>query len=191
MKRLSRCLLLLLVGWAAPALAADSQAGLWQGLANGEYVAVMRHASAPGTGDPADFELGDCATQRNLSAAGRAEARAIGQRFRAHGIGSATIVSSQWCRCLDTARLLDMGEVEPAAMLNSFFRDRAESADQTAAVVRRLHEPARGALVLVTHQVNITALTDVFPRSGEIVVVKPNDGAVQVIGRLDPPTRER
>ena len=192
MNRVPRLIVLLWLALAgAPALAADSSAGLWQGLARGEYVALMRHASAPGTGDPADFSLGDCTTQRNLSAAGRAQARAIGARLRAHGMAMAAVWSSQWCRCLETAELLDLGAVEARPALNSFFRDRGDGPAQTAALMRRLHESANVARVLVTHQVNITALTDVFPASGEIIVVKPNDGAVQVIGRLDPPTRER
>jgi len=180
-------LLLLAVVLAAPVATADDSAALWRGLVSGEYVALMRHNSAPGTGDPAAFRLEDCATQRNLSDAGRAEARAIGERFREHGIASATILSSQWCRCLDTARLLGLGRVAAVPALNSFFGERADGAAQTAAIVQRLREPAAGARVLVTHQVNITALTDVFPASGEIIVVKPGDDAVRVVGRLDPP----
>jgi len=160
---------------------------LWQGLATGQYVAVMRHATAPGTGDPDDFALGDCSTQRNLSAAGRAEARAIGARFRAHGIESASVRSSQWCRCLETARLLGIGRVVPTPALNSFFEDRDEGAAQTAAVVALLDNWADGPRVLVTHQVNVTALTDVFPASGEIVVVEPLRDRMRVVGRIDPP----
>ncbi len=160
---------------------------LWPGLASGQYVAVMRHATAPGVGDPENFTLGECSTQRNLSAAGRAEARAIGDRFRTHGIESASVRSSQWCRCLDTARLLGLGRVVPTPELNSFFDDRDKDAAQSASVLALLSNFADGPRVLVTHQVNITALTDVFPASGEIVVVEPLKDGLRVVGRIDPP----
>ncbi|GAB3676158.1 histidine phosphatase family protein [Salinisphaera aquimarina] len=170
------------------AWAADDNAALWRGLANGDYVALMRHASAPGYGDPEDFTLGDCATQRNLSAAGRAQARAIGARFRAHGIDAAVVRSSQWCRCLDTARLLDLGAVIATPALNSFFSNRAQGAAQTETVRALLAEAGtRQPTVLVTHQVNITALSDVFPASGEIVVLQPSATALDVVGRIAPP----
>ena len=92
----------------------------------------MRHATAPGTGDPAEFQLDDCATQRNLSAVGREQARATGARLRAAGITSAEVYSSQWCRCLETARLLGLGEVLELPALNSFFGERARAAEQSA-----------------------------------------------------------
>src|SRR5687767_13248509 len=82
-----------------------------QGLAEGGYVVMLRHALAPGIGDPANFRLGDCATQRNLSKDGREQARRLGERLRAQDIDRARIYSSQWCRCLETAALLDLGPV--------------------------------------------------------------------------------
>lgn len=161
----------------------------WAALRQGEAAAIMRHAVAPGTGDPEDFRLEDCATQRNLSEEGRAQARAIGQLFRAHGIERAEVYSSQWCRSLDTARLLDLGPVEPLPALNSFFRDHAAGPAQTAEVLDLLARRQGDApLVLVTHQVNITALTEVFPQSGEIVVIAPDpEGGIRVLGRIAPP----
>lgn len=176
----------LMLLWALPApTGAESQTALWAALKGGGHVALMRHALAPGTGDPADFRLGDCATQRNLSAAGREQARAIGERFRENGAVDVVIYSSQWCRCLETARLLDLGPVAPLPALNSFFRDRSQEAERTAAVRRLIRERGGGSsLVLVTHQVNITALTGVFPQSGEIVVVRPEDGDLTVVGRI-------
>ena len=168
----------------------DADAQLWRGLAQGHMVALMRHAGAPGVGDPDTFKLGDCSTQRNLSAAGRDQARAIGTRMRAQGIHDARVYSSQWCRCLDTARLLDVGDVVPVSSLNSFFENRADGAAQTAAVRQLI---AGGAdqqadtrpLVLVTHQVNITALADIFPSSGEILFVRPNNAdQLEVVGRI-------
>ena len=100
------CLLLPLSAAAQPQ---TDEAGLWAALRDGGHVALIRHALAPGTGDPAGFRVDDCATQRNLSPAGRAQARAIGERFRANGIDTAALFSSQWCRCLDTARELALG----------------------------------------------------------------------------------
>ena len=85
-------------------------------------VVFMRHALAPGFGDPAKFKLNDCSTQRNLDQAGRRQARFIGNYMRNHKIVFDTILSSQWCRCKQTADLLDMGSWEEFTGLNSFFR---------------------------------------------------------------------
>jgi phosphohistidine phosphatase SixA len=162
-----------------------SEAALWAALASGGHCALMRHALAPGSGDPAGFRLDDCATQRTLSAAGREQARALGERFRKNGAADVAVFSSLWCRCLETARLLDLGAVTPLRALNSFFRDPSREAAQTAALRHLIHERAGGkSLVLVTHQVNITALTGVFPQSGEIVVVHPEGDDIRVIGRM-------
>lgn len=190
---------------AAPVRAAGE--ALWRGLAEGRLVALMRHAEAPGTGDPPGFRLGDCATQRNLDAGGRAQARATGALFRARGIERARVFTSQWCRCRETAELLGLGPVEELPALNSFISDRARRGPQSEATLAFLADlPAGTPVVLVTHQVNITALTDVFPRSGEIVVVRqrrggpedgdPGDGGpenggpevlgLEVVGRLGP-----
>jgi phosphohistidine phosphatase SixA len=174
-------------GVAQPSLAPPGEAQLWQWLRSGEAVALIRHALAPGTGDPASFSLTDCATQRNLSAKGREQAQAIGKRFRRNGIQQARVYSSNWCRCLDTARLLALGTVQPFDGLNSFFRDRSAEPERSAATRRLIREHSahgKPPLVLVTHQVNITALTDVFPSSGEIIVVQPADSALRVLGRI-------
>ncbi|ESQ12494.1 MAG TPA: histidine phosphatase family protein [Chromatiaceae bacterium] len=166
----------------------------WQALATGRHLALMRHAKAPGIGDPANFDVEDCATQRNLSARGRAQARAIGEHFRAQGIDRARVHSSQWCRCLETARLLDLGDVRISQSLNSFFRDDAARAERTSAALELIRNQSvdpssdRKPLILVTHQVNITALTGLFPASGEIIVVKPNAKGLEVVGRIPPPS---
>lgn len=162
------------------------------------YVVMMRHALAPGTGDPPNFRLEDCSTQRNLSAEGRAQARRIGEAFRRRGIKVARVLSSQWCRCLETARLMNLGAVEPFAPLNSFFRDRAlarcplgnrSAQTRQTTEVREFIAANRntvGAIILVTHQVNITALTDIVPQSGESVVLRANEqDQVEVIGRIE------
>ena len=155
------------------------------------HVLLLRHALAPGTGDPAGFELRDCATQRNLDARGRAQAREIGAWLRRHGIDSATVYSSQWCRCLDTARLLDLGAVEELPPLNSFFRYRERGPAQTEALTDWLRARRSDApLVLVTHQVNITAMTGRGVASGEIYVLSLDEaGAVSVLGSIETPAR--
>lgn len=158
----------------------------WQALRAPGVVALMRHAIAPGTGDPANFDLDDCATQRNLNAAGRAQARAIGAAFRANGIAVDKVLTSQWCRCRETAELLDLGPVEEFPALNSFFADRGTAEAQTRATRARLAGlPDGEKVVLVTHQVNITALAGVYPASGEVVAVAvDDDGAVEVRARI-------
>lgn len=184
MRLLLACLGLLLP--IAAACAETDEAALWAALRDGGHVALMRHAIAPGVGDPAGFRLDDCTTQRKLSEQGRAQARAIGERFRANGIATAAVFSSQWCRCLDTARELALGEVVAFPGLNSFFADRGEEARHTAAVRALIGERARSPLplVLVTHQVNITALTGVFPASGEIIVLRVDGDTPSVAGRI-------
>jgi len=156
---------------AVPGRADES---LWAALAEGGHVALMRHARAPGTGDPENFRLGDCSTQRNLDQTGRDQARRTGEAFREHGVQIGRVLSSQWCRCLETAELLRLGEAEPLPPLNSFFADRSRGPAQSDAVRAFLADtdPEGPSLVMVTHQVNITALTGIFPRSGEIVVLR-------------------
>lgn len=151
---------------AAPALALET-AGL---------VVLMRHAEAPGTGDPPDFKLDDCATQRNLGDGGRAQAARIGERLRQIGVDHAQVLSSQWCRCLETARLLDLGPVKAMPSLNSFFGRQEEEKDRTTQLRQFLADLPRDGkpVVLVTHQVTVTALTGIFPASGEAVLLRAN-----------------
>ena len=151
---------------AAPAAAMET-AGL---------VVLMRHAEAPGTGDPPDFKLDDCATQRNLGDGGRAQAARIGERLRQLGVDQAQVLSSQWCRCLETARLLDLGPVKEMPALNSFFGRQEEEKDRTTQLRQFLADLPRDGkpVVLVTHQVTVTALTGIFPASGEAVLLRAN-----------------
>lgn len=146
---------------------------LWQALKKENHFALIRHALAPGTGDPLDFNIRDCTTQRNLSEKGRNQAIHIGSRFREKGIPKAEVYSSQWCRCLETAALLGLGPVQELEILNSFFRHLENREKQTAALKSWINDTEiRTPHILVTHQVNITAFTDVFPGSGELVVVR-------------------
>ena len=124
---------------ATPALAIDS-AALWALLQRGGQVVVMRHAATePGVGDPPGFRLDDCRTQRNLSAVGREEARRLGAAVQARGVPIGQVLSSRWCRCLETARLA-FGPVEPWLPLDSFFHDRSREATQTPIVRQRAGE---------------------------------------------------
>ncbi|THV22996.1 histidine phosphatase family protein [Peteryoungia ipomoeae] len=172
-----------------PALA---NADLWAAFSKGQAFILLRHALAPGTGDPPGFQLGDCSTQRNLSEAGRQQARRIGdlirQNGRQNGVEEAAVHSSQWCRCLDTATALRLGKVESQPLLNSFFGTPADGKRQTenlrAWLVDGAARKAQPAFILVTHQVNITALTGIVPLSGEIVFAAVSgDGTVSVLGR--------
>lgn len=182
------CVALLFAAAQPPAIATepDDAWKIWQ--SDGVH-ALMRHAIAPGTGDPANFTLGDCTTQRNLDATGQDQARQAGDRIREMGIKVDTILTSQWCRCLETAQLLDLGSATEEPALNSFFQDRSTRTQQTEQIKQRLVEiPDGQKALLVTHQVNITALTDIFPRSGEIILFRLNNNGndVEVLGRIMP-----
>ena len=180
--RFARLLLTLILFAAAPAHADEALA--WAALREGGHVILMRHATAPGVGDPPYFRLGDCSTQRLLSEAGRAEAKAIGAALRQRGIKADRVLTSAWCRCVDTAELMGLGPVEIFEPLNSFFGRGGTAETQTEAVRKLIGNwKGPGTLVLVTHQVNVTALTDIFPASGEMVVLRP-DG--RSIGRISP-----
>ena len=187
MTQFASCTLtLLLLLFVIPAIAADSEAAIWDALRSGGHVALLRHAIAPGTGDPPEFAIGDCATQRNLSDEGREQAQRIGARFRENGIERAAVLSSQWCRCEETANLLELGPVTELPLLNSFFRDYQRREPQTHRLRQWMSEQTlRQPVVLVTHQVNITALTDVYPRSGELVVIRlDRSGDILVVGTI-------
>jgi broad specificity phosphatase PhoE len=175
---------LAIIGFS-PAWAADS---VWDALRGGGKIVMLRHASTePGLGDPPGFRLGDCATQRNLSEAGRAEARRIGAAFVRRAVPVARVLSSRWCRCVETARLA-FGRVEAWSPLDSFFDDRSREPQQTRRLRALIAEPFTGGnLILVTHQVNITALTGIAPAMGEIIVLSPEPpGSFKIVGRLGP-----
>ena len=147
-------------------------------LAQPGHVLLLRHANASGVGDPPRMVLGDCSTQRNLDDRGRAQAKKLGERLRAAGVRDVRVYTSQWCRCRETARLLDIGSVEELPALNSFF-DQPETKESHVkalkAFIDRLPREGR-PVVFITHQVTITALTGYFPASGEGLVVKLRDG---------------
>lgn len=146
--------------------------------------AIMRHALAPGNGDPAHFDVNDCGTQRNLDDRGRAQSRAIGKALGGLGARFDTILTSQWCRCKDTAALLNLGTPVEAPMLNSFYEDRSTAAEQTRALGDHLSAlPEDQRVMYVTHQVNITALTGQSVSSGEVFLIRADkEGRAEVLG---------
>ncbi|SBR52640.1 MULTISPECIES: histidine phosphatase family protein [unclassified Halomonas] len=167
-------------------LSAQANDTTWQSLGEGGLVILMRHALAPGLGDPPEFERDRCETQRNLSEEGRAQARAIGEAFRERDIPIGAVYSSSWCRALDTAELMQLGDVEPAPWLDSFFRGRGDREAITQTARDRIAAwQASGNMLLVTHQVNITALAGRGVGSGEMLVVRPAADGLEVVGRLD------
>jgi phosphohistidine phosphatase SixA len=176
---------LLSVLLATPAVASDE----WEAMRQPGAIALMRHAYAPGTSDPAAFRLGDCSTQRNLNDEGRAQAREIGAVFRAEGVAVDRVLSSQWCRSFETAELLGLGAVEALPSLNSFFdagHRRDAQTRETLEFLRR--QPEEQRMVLVSHQVNISALTGRGTASGEFVVVDVTpDGDLVVLGEVHVP----
>lgn len=179
--------ILLTLGPIAPLRAESDDARALAELAKPGRVLMLRHALAPGFGDPPGFKVDDCSTQRNLDDVGRKQARLLGARMRAAGIRAAQVYSSQWCRCLETARLLDLGKVEPLPALNSFF-GRYEEREARLAGVRevlaRLPKDGR-PVVLVTHQVTISGITGRGVGSGGGYVLRlDGSGKPPVVGAL-------
>lgn len=188
LRRVASGLLAIATLGSSPASAKDNVDPLWQQLKQGGHVVLIRHVSTvPGTGDPPGFVLKNCTTQRNLSDEGRKEAKQIGATFQKHGVPVGNVMSSRWCRCLDTARLA-FDKVTPWAPLDSHFDNPADGPAQAAKVKAELakHEIKGRNLVLVTHQVNITTLTGVYPAQGEAVIAKLDGKELRVLGRLNP-----
>jgi len=155
-------------------------------LARQGGVLLIRHASTEaGLGDPPGFTLGQCSTQRNLSEAGRAEAQAIGTWFQQQRLPVPTVLSSQWCRCQDTARLA-FGSYQDWSALNSTFRDQGQHGPQLQRLRERLRQLPAGQLeVWVTHQVIMTGLTGAYPAMGEGFLVD-RAGSLLARGMMQP-----
>jgi phosphohistidine phosphatase SixA len=157
-----------------------------QGTTPKGYVLLMRHALAPGIGDPANFKVSDCSTQRNLNEEGRQDAREIGKWLQRREVKIFRVESSRWCRAKETARLLNIGKVVLNKNFDSLFQDADPVNDpQTANMKKRIanHRNVNGLLVLVGHSVNIQALTGVSLASGEGVLVRANaQGEIKILG---------
>ena len=155
-------------------------------LRQGGLLLFMRHANAPGVGDPDNFRVEDCSTQRNLSERGRAQAMEVGARLKREGVTWASVQSSRWCRCLDTARLA-FGAAEPLDLLNSGFSDARAGRPDKADELRHylLAQPReRSNRIYVTHMVNIMRLLNVNTADAEIVAARPSGDTLQLVGSL-------
>jgi phosphohistidine phosphatase SixA len=179
----SRITLFLVTLLAATLLPQSAQArdmAIWdqlQGTNPKGYVLLMRHALAPGIGDPENFKVNDCSTQRNLNDEGRKDAREIGQWLQRREVKIFRVESSRWCRAQETARLLNIGKVRLNKNFDSLFQDADPLNDpQTANIKKQIfnHRNVRGLLVLVGHSVNIQAVAGVSLESGEGVLVRAN-----------------
>ena len=188
---MKRLVLAALAIWllAAPVAAADDSQDAWAALVNGSHVALIRHGNAPPGygGDPPGFKIEDCATQRNLDEKGRAQARALGEAFRQHGVRADKILSSLWCRCLETAGLMMLGPVEGTLAVAA-----SDKSPERLAALRQMLVNWRGpnTLVVVTHALTIQGLVGIMPGQAETVVVRPKLGkepSVEVVGRIPVP----
>lgn len=186
-------LILACVALSSPIAAAatnDDADALWAALKAGGHVVLIRHAvTQAGIGDPAGFVIGNCSTQRNLSAQGRSDAKRIGEAFRGRNIPIDDVLSSRWCRCIDTAQIA-FGQVTPAPMLDSMFNDPNGNGEEKVRGVFTsvARHTGSGNLIYVTHAQNIQALAGVSPSSGEMIVVKlDGPDKFRVVGRLGVP----
>jgi phosphohistidine phosphatase SixA len=171
---------------AASPFAAIADEALWALLKDGGQVVMIRHAlTTPGVGDPEGMKLDDCRTQRNLSDEGRRHARQLGQALRERGVPVARVLSSPWCRCVETARLAFGESPEVLASLGNLFGRPERAAGQIAELKPLVGQrPAAGNLVLVSHGSTIAALTGISPDTSEMVVLAPQGGRFTVAGRL-------
>ncbi len=168
-------------------MAAGDANDAWAALVKGGHVALIRHGNAPpgGGGDPPGFKIDDCTTQRNLDEKGREQSRALGEAFRRHSVRVDRIVSSPWCRCMDTAQLMALGLVESSWALVAGAPARVLELKE---MVSTWHGP--GTLVLVTHALTVRALLGILPDQAETVVLEPMPSSAQgakLVGRIPPP----
>jgi phosphohistidine phosphatase SixA len=165
--RVVPCVLAISLG-ITPGFAAGDSSEAWAALVTGGHVALIRHGNAPPGhgGDPPGFKIDDCKTQRNLDEQGRGEARALGEAFRHHGVRVDRILSSPWCRCLETARLMAVGPVEASwALVPDMNPGAPVRLSELKEIVAAWRGP--GTLVLVTHAFTVRALLGFLPTQGE------------------------
>jgi len=174
---------------ACLAQASWADEALWAKLKAGGYVVLIRHASTvEGLGDPPGFKIGDCNSQRNLSDAGREEARRLGRTLKWRAVAVSEVRSSRWCRTLETAELAFGHPPVPWEALDSLYKDPDREAERTravAALVATVRPPQNVALV--THNFNIRALTGISPKEAEVVIVRGSGGKLEVVGRIPLP----
>ena len=163
---------------------ADLNKNLMKQLVEGEKLIFIRHAYAPGSGDPNNFNLNDCSTQRNLSKNGKKQAQKIGKFFKNNKIKIENVLSSEWCRCKETAKIA-FNDYSTKSFLNSFYspkysKNKDKQVKELNEYVRQLQSTKN--IVLVTHYVLITEVLNYAPTSGEIVV---SDKNFNMIGSIE------
>jgi phosphohistidine phosphatase SixA len=135
-------------------------------------IIFVRHALAPGNGDPINFKIDDCSTQRNLNKEGKNQALLLGKILRKNGIFFETVYSSLWCRCLQTSKYMDVGKAMPHKGLNSFYEnivDKQETLISLNNLILNINHSSK-PILMVTHYVVIQAMTGLSVSSGEMVV---------------------
>jgi len=171
-------------------IAQQAAASLANDLQDGQHVLLMRHADAPGFGDPAGYVISQCSSQRNLGDYGKKQAKAIGIWLSKQGIQKADVFSSPWCRCLDTANLLNKGPINIDPSLGSFFDNMSLEKRQTKELVgfikSELAKQTKAPLILVTHHVNIQAYTGKVVGVGDMVLVKVNKNGEHLFHTIYP-----
>ena len=181
MRYLTFCLfnLLLLTNWHVSVHAEDIPSNLIKAMQAGGHILMIRHANAPGFGDLDNIKIGDCSTQRNIDERGRKQSSKIGAWLRSHNIEPSSIYSSQWCRCLETAQLLDLGSVNELPSLNSFFQMPQNREPSLRSLKQFISEqsPEAGLIIMVTHHVTISAISGQNVQSGNGVLLKLNESA--------------
>ncbi|HEV8532742.1 MAG TPA: histidine phosphatase family protein [Methylomirabilota bacterium] len=174
-----------------PARAAEEASESWAALVKGGHVALIRHGNAPPGygGDPPGFRMDDCKTQRNMDELGRAQAKALGEAFRKHGVRVDEILASPVCRCMETAQLMAVGQVESSwALIPDIVPGSTSRFLQLKELVSSWRGP--GTLVLVTHGLAVRPMSGFLPAQAETVVFKPMPSTglgAQVVGRIAPP----
>lgn len=168
--------------------AADADEKLWSLLQKGGHVVLMRHAvTTPGVGDPPGFRLEDCSTQRNLTDGGRQDAKRVGAAFRARGAAIERVLTSPWCRCVETAKLA-FGNAETSTALSNLFTHPENRDRQVREMKQLVVRPKTGNRVLVSHGATISALAGVSLDTAEMLIVTPQaQGGFVVQGRLSVP----
>jgi phosphohistidine phosphatase SixA len=186
MSRIAVALVLLGALAVAPRAFAADEGALWAQLRAGGLVVFIRHAlTDPGAGDPPGFKLDDCKTQRNLNAQGREEAKRLGDALRRHAVPIAQVLSSEWCRCKETAQIV-FGRYETWPALNNLFGRQENAAAQRGAMLDRatlFRGP--GNLMLMSHGITIAAVAGVSPATSEMVLMRPaGGGKLELVGRI-------
>jgi len=179
---------LLCVAWTGASFANATE--LSDLLKRSDHVLLMRHALAPGVGDPAGYKLDDCKTQRNLDSQGRAQAQKTGQWLKAQGVQDALVFTSAWCRCKETADKLGLSVPVQETSLNSFFDDMRQGPQSNVRlqkfIAAQLKSKGDKALILVTHHVNIAELMGENVGSGDMVLVKVNSQGQRISHKVYP-----